>query len=195
VAREPFDLVLMDVQMPMMSGLEATAAIRAAESGSGRHVRIVAMTAHAMAGDRERCFEAGMDGYLTKPVTPADLFAAVESAGPPAAVPIDRDAMLERLGGDESLFRDVAALFVEDGPTRLAELADATAARDKTRVRFVAHALKGAAGNLSARRLLAASDALERLAAHEIDDAAVTAADLVAREAGLVMQYFQRDTP
>jgi CheY-like chemotaxis protein len=77
-----FDLVLMDLQMPMMSGIEATAAIRARERTAGGHIRIIAMTAHAMAGDRERCLNAGMDGYLSKPIEPQLLFAAVEQ--PPA---------------------------------------------------------------------------------------------------------------
>src|SRR5262249_17849898 len=76
--REAFDLVLMDVQMPEMDGLEATAAIRARERDTGGHVRIVAMTAHAMAGDRTRCLEAGMDGYLSKPIDQDRLFAVVE---------------------------------------------------------------------------------------------------------------------
>jgi signal transduction histidine kinase/DNA-binding response OmpR family regulator len=78
VEREVFDLVLMDVQMPGMGGLEATAAIRAAEAGTGRHLRVLAMTAHAMTGDRELCLAGGMDGYLSKPIDPAELYAAVE---------------------------------------------------------------------------------------------------------------------
>ena len=73
-----FDLVLMDVQMPDMDGFEATAAIRQWERETGRHVRIVAMTAHAMNGDRERCLAAGMDGYLSKPIDHRTLFDAVE---------------------------------------------------------------------------------------------------------------------
>jgi CheY-like chemotaxis protein len=79
--REPFDLVLMDVQMPVMDGLEATAAIRRLESARGGHVLIVAMTAHAMAGDRERCLEAGMDDYLAKPIEPGALVALVGRVG------------------------------------------------------------------------------------------------------------------
>ena len=77
-AGEPFDLILMDVQMPDMSGLEATAAIRERERTTGGHIPIVAMTAHAMTGDRERCLEAGMDGYVSKPLRPDALLAAVD---------------------------------------------------------------------------------------------------------------------
>jgi CheY-like chemotaxis protein len=73
------DLVLMDVQMPDMDGLEATAAIRQKEKSNGDHLPIVAMTAHAMQGDRERCLGAGMDGYLAKPVQPSELYGVIES--------------------------------------------------------------------------------------------------------------------
>jgi CheY-like chemotaxis protein len=78
VAREDFDAILMDVQMPQMTGIEATEAIRRGESGSGRHIPIIAMTAHAMKGDRERCLSSGMDGYISKPIRPQELFAALE---------------------------------------------------------------------------------------------------------------------
>jgi signal transduction histidine kinase/DNA-binding response OmpR family regulator len=80
VASEPFDLILMDLQMPEMDGFAATAAIRERERESGTHLPILAMTAHAMKGDRERCLEAGMDGYVAKPMQPAELFAAIETA-------------------------------------------------------------------------------------------------------------------
>jgi CheY-like chemotaxis protein len=91
IEREAFDLVLMDVQMPEMDGIEATAIIRQAENGTGRHVPIFALTAHAMKGDAERCHVAGMDGYLSKPIHPADLYAIVDSCPPApraAAAPI-----------------------------------------------------------------------------------------------------------
>jgi CheY-like chemotaxis protein len=78
--RESFDLVLMDIQMPEMDGLEATLAIRAKQLASGAHTPIIAMTAHALKGDRERCLEAGMDGYVTKPIRPPDLYHALASA-------------------------------------------------------------------------------------------------------------------
>jgi two-component system sensor histidine kinase/response regulator len=79
--RDTFDVVLMDVQMPDMGGFEATALIRLRERTSGAHQRIIAMTAHAMAGDRERCVAAGMDDYLSKPIDPRLLFALVEAGG------------------------------------------------------------------------------------------------------------------
>jgi CheY-like chemotaxis protein len=78
--RATFDLVLMDLQMPGMSGLDATAAIRTREAATGGHVRIIAMTARAMASDREQCLAAGMDGYLSKPIDRTLLFEAVEEA-------------------------------------------------------------------------------------------------------------------
>jgi two-component system, sensor histidine kinase and response regulator len=167
--RETFDLVLMDVQMPEMGGLEATAAIRERERRIGGHVRIVALTAHAMRGDQERCLAAGMDGYLSKPINRLDLFAVVER-GSAAAAPMpsdattpvfDRDALLERLGGDPSLAFEIVQLFIEDCPVQLAAIQGAVAARDAKAVRATAHALKGSAGNLGASALLAAARALE----------------------------------
>ena len=88
-AGQSFDAVLMDVQMPEMDGLEATARIRALESSAGGHTPIIAMTAHAMLGDSERCFEAGMDGYIAKPVRAAELIGTIENLehpGPAEAI-------------------------------------------------------------------------------------------------------------
>jgi two-component system sensor histidine kinase/response regulator len=172
--RSPFDVVLMDVQMPEMGGLEATAAIRQREREHGGHIRIVAMTAHAMKGDRERCLAAGMDGYLSKPIDPALLYSALEHqtsaptrapAAPAAAAPVDRERLMVRLEGDEQLFLDVVRLFLDDCPMRLAAIKAAVDSRDAEKIRTTAHALKGAAANLSAQRLFEAARTLERLGA------------------------------
>ena len=113
--RETFDLVLMDVQMPEMDGFEATAAIRELERETGEHLPIIAMTAHVMKGDRERCLEAGMDEYLAKPIDPEGLYAVVEAV--PARVGggrVEGESVEERPGGDSAPLRD-AESGVEDG--------------------------------------------------------------------------------
>jgi two-component system, sensor histidine kinase and response regulator len=95
LARRSFDVVLMDVQMPEMDGFEATARIREQEQGTGQHIPIVAMTAHAMKGDRERCLEAGMDGYVSKPVHARELYQALASFAP-TETRAGRDALAPR---------------------------------------------------------------------------------------------------
>ncbi|HMF98225.1 MAG TPA: response regulator [Vicinamibacterales bacterium] len=175
-----FDIVLMDLQMPVMSGLDATVAIRERERVTGNHIPIVAMTAHAMAGDRERCLAAGMDGYLSKPVDPQLLFAAVEQPSAPVAgstltaapAIFDLDALLSRVGGDRQLMIEVIRLFLEDCPTRLKNIAVAMEANDGSAVRAAAHALKGSAGSLGAVAVYDTASALEQLAAEGRLDAA-----------------------
>ena len=186
-----FDVVLMDVQMPVMGGFEATAAIRAHETIVGTRVPIIALTAHAMSGDRDRCLEAGMNGYLSKPIDRAKLFAVVEGeddapVAAPAATPapppeaetpaIDVPELLQRLGGDADLARDVVDLFRLDWPTSLARLRAALEAGDAGAVQRAAHSLKGAAGNLSAGPTTAAARDIEHLA--EARDLAAAGAEL-----------------
>ena len=163
LANETFDVVLMDLQMPVMDGIDATVAIRARERLSGGRVRIVAMTAHATNSDRERCLAAGMDSYLSKPIDPQLLFAAVEqeqestggadmladvnpSAGPTA---LDEGAMLKRCNGDTELLADVIRAFLDDCPAQLAAINAAVISRNPEALRAAAHALKGATDNLS----------------------------------------------
>jgi CheY-like chemotaxis protein len=180
---ETFDVVLMDLQMPVMGGLDATLAIRLREHGTGQHVRIVAMTAHAMASDRERCLVAGMDAYLSKPIDPSLLFAAVETSGagdgvstaPAGPATFDEDGLRHRVSGDAALMAEVIRLFLEDLPARLAAIEDAVTGRNAAALRAAAHALRGSAGNLSAGALSEAARVLERVGADSRLDEADTA--------------------
>ncbi len=165
-----YDVVLMDIQMPVMSGLEATQAIRALEADTGRHTRIVAMTAHAMKGDREACLAAGMDGYLSKPVDRNALLAVVEKNAafgvtPTAATGMDLQAMRARLGGDQELMVEIMQLFLDDCPARLANIERAMKDADADAVRIAAHTLKGAVAQLSATTVTACASTLEQAAA------------------------------
>src|SRR5207247_6383647 len=122
VKAQNFDVVLMDVQMPEMGGFDATAGIRALERGNGSRLPIIAMTAHAMKGDRERCLAAGMDEYLTKPLDPRQLCSLVEemAAGRAAAafdaadVPTVPVQVLARVGGDRQLLAQTRRLLGDD---------------------------------------------------------------------------------
>src|SRR5262249_55598040 len=132
--RQSFDAVLMDVQMPEMDGFEATAAIRARESAIGVHTPIIAMTAHAMKGDRERCLASGMDSYVSKPLRPQELFDVLEHLVPAApAQPIAAEASARppavdlakasgRLGGDVELLKELAGLFLDECPKWMAQI-------------------------------------------------------------------------
>jgi len=173
---EPFDLVLMDVQMPEMSGLEATAAIREREKDSGRHTPIIAMTAHAMEGDREKCLEAGMDHYVTKPIDQKRLFEAVESfcAARPSSASVvmkepnqelnfDPNAALKRVDGDRELLKEVAGLFFEDTPRLMTDLRNAIQRGDGNALQRSAHTLKGSVSNFGARAASDAAASLEQM--------------------------------
>jgi signal transduction histidine kinase/ActR/RegA family two-component response regulator/HPt (histidine-containing phosphotransfer) domain-containing protein len=206
LAGEAFDVVLMDVQMPVMGGLEATIEIRARERIHGGHIRVIAMTAHAMSGDRERCLEAGMDAYLSKPVDPELLFAAVEGRettapdpdpvhAAPQAATFDQAALLERLSGDATLIDDVIKAFLDECPTQLTAIKNAVAQRNPAAVRATAHALAGTAANMAAVRLAEAARVVERLGDESRMDAADAAWRCVSIEATRVIDVLrQRDT-
>jgi CheY-like chemotaxis protein/HPt (histidine-containing phosphotransfer) domain-containing protein len=167
----PFDVVLMDVQMPEMGGFEATGVIRERERATGAHVPIIAMTAHAMKGDRERCLEAGMDEYLTKPLDSRRLCALVEhmAAGQPPAEPDlpppseISDNVLARVGGDRQLLAEISKLFVDDAPRHLEKIREAIEQRDGESLRRAAHGLKGAAANFEADGVVSAARTLEEI--------------------------------
>jgi CheY-like chemotaxis protein/HPt (histidine-containing phosphotransfer) domain-containing protein len=206
LAANHFDLILMDIQMPQMGGFEATEEIRRRERETGGHIRIVAMTAHAMTGDRERCLAGGMDGYVSKPIDPTLLFAAVEQVGddpPPsadphvavAASPIDRETLLSRVGGDEELLIEIVQLFLVDCPLRVAAIREAVAAGDPDEIRLTAHALKGSASNMSADALTAAARTLERLGTERRVEAAPAAMRELAAQALLALDVLRQWVP
>ena len=176
-AEPPFDVVLMDVQMPEMDGLEATAAIRRAEAQIGGHIPIVAMTAHAMKGDRDRFLAAGMDGYVAKPVRPHELYAAVEGGGPnaeagllaPADVSFEWDAALESVGGDEAMLRDLAEMFFTECPKLMQQIREHIADADGPKLRRAAHTLKGSAHVFGAEVVAAAAHRLEEIGREGFD--------------------------
>jgi two-component system sensor histidine kinase/response regulator len=174
--QEAFDLVLMDVQMPVMDGLEATARIRQREKDGGRHLPIVAMTAFAMKGDRERCLEAGMDAYVSKPIHSQELFRTIEAlstapttseapARPSNASDgvIDLQAALASVGGDPALLRELIGLFLESCPGLLSEIRYAAAEGDAARLKRAAHTLKGSVGYFSAPAAVVVAQRLERM--------------------------------
>ena len=176
LTRRPFDLVLMDVQMPDMDGFEAAKRIRREEAGTGRHVPILAMTAYAMKGDRERCLAAGMDDYVTKPIQPAELFETIDRllppggaapeelpAEPPSEAP-DRVEALRRVGDDVGLLRELAGLFLDSYQQQLDELRTALVGCDGPAVQRLAHTLKGAVGVFGARFAFEAALRLEATA-------------------------------
>jgi PAS domain S-box-containing protein len=172
--REPVDLVLMDLEMPQMSGFEATAAIRARERETGRHVPILALTAHAMKGDRERCLAAGMDGYVAKPIQARELYQAIaelvpnaalaEKAVTPAPVVHDRTEALAHVGGDAELLGELTEVFLRDCPRMIEEVIDGLCAGDADKVRRGAHSIKGAVSILGGKAAFEAALRLETLA-------------------------------
>jgi CheY-like chemotaxis protein/HPt (histidine-containing phosphotransfer) domain-containing protein len=189
--QQSFDIIFMDVQMPVMNGFDATHEIRSRDRARGHYTPIVAMTAHAMAGDRERCLAVGMDGYVSKPITRAALEQAIKehalrspSTQPPtasvkpvvpavdrislsfdgaSALPIfDRQSALARLGGDESLLDELIEIFLARGESDARHLREAMTAHDLGKLCHVAHALRGAASSLGADELSSCATEVEQ---------------------------------
>jgi PAS domain S-box-containing protein len=164
--QRPFDLILMDVQMPEMDGFEATAAIRQRERATGTHIPIVAMTAHAMAGDRQRCLEEGMDAHVSKPLRPDDLFATIDRLFAPehARSSVDGPTLLADFGRNPTVLAEVIRVFLSDAPAQAAALRAATEAADAGSIADAAHAVKGSVGLFSRGAAYEAARVLEQAA-------------------------------
>jgi two-component system, sensor histidine kinase and response regulator len=179
VQRKTFDLILMDIQMPVMGGVEATQKIREWQMRTGIHIPIIAMTAHAMAGDAEKYLQAGMDGYVSKPVRSELLRAEIERFAMPhtrlegknmekskvqaSESPFDLTELLDRVDNDRELLRDLLVIFKDDFPAHLHALREAASCVDMKAVSTVGHTLKGMLSNLAASRAAAAAAQLEHL--------------------------------
>lgn len=176
-----YDVILMDVQMPDMDGLQVTMAIREREKETGGHVPILAMTAHAMRGDRETCLEAGMDGYLSKPLRMDVLIEEIEAAAggriPPAqeketatqgqtamSEEMDYQAALSRVGGDAALLSELASMFLDEYPQLLAQIQEGLDEGIQHRVHGAAHQLKGLLAQFGAEGARQKAYAVETLA-------------------------------
>jgi signal transduction histidine kinase/CheY-like chemotaxis protein len=172
---QEFSLVLMDVQMPQMGGFEATRAIRDREATTHKHLPIIAMTAHAMKGDREQCLAVGMDGYIAKPIRPAEFLAEIErftrrpgpapqSSFPPENDCIDWQAAWANMEGDRNLLSELALLFLDDLPEQMEAIHRAVDKMQGHDLERLAHRLKGSVGNFAAKPAFEAAFNLEQIA-------------------------------
>ncbi len=190
-----FDVVLMDVQMPEMDGFAATRAVREKEGETGGHIPIIAMTAHAMKGDRERCIDAGMDDYVSKPISAGKLLSSIRSLvrkteepvkdggasqAPAPDSSLDKKALFRAFDDDPDFLREAVEMFIADYPAMLAEIQSAVAAGKANIVERTAHALKGMVGNFRCEEAATAAAALEKMGRNGDLDQVETAFDTLA---------------
>ena len=182
MAEQSFDMVLMDVQMPQMDGFEATRLIRQKEAENDQpHIPIIAMTAHAMKGDMERCIKAGMDGYVSKPIAPELLKAEIIKFSPvgldrtkpaasapapaesPAGISFEPEKLLQVFDNDMEFLKEAVGMFLEDYPPMLATIDQALSTENHDELGRTAHGLKGMLGNFQAEEAVAHAFVLENM--------------------------------
>jgi PAS domain S-box-containing protein len=199
---EEFDVILMDVQMPEMDGLEATMAIRDGEAATGKHVPIVAMTAHAMKGDREKCLAAGMDGYLSKPIRIDELKQAmseIEKTRSPNLSPEhpfraigQLNSLLDSVMGDRALLAEMAELWLDDSEKQERQIRAGFDSGDAIMIQRAAHALKGSVGTFQASAAQEAASQLEIFAKDANFAGARKAFERLSTQIDLVRQDLRR---
>ncbi|MCP4633664.1 MAG: response regulator [candidate division Zixibacteria bacterium] len=181
-----FDIILMDIQMPVMDGMEATKAIREKEKTSGYHVPIIAMTANAMKGDKEKCLNIGMDGYVSKPIRPVDLFDEIERLIPITSgnnhikgrknarrdektvnlLEFNIDAALECVDGDRELLAEIVQIFLDTYRILLSDMKNAIKKGESNKLEKSAHSLKGSVSNFAAKSVIDTVYELEKMGKH-----------------------------
>lgn len=209
--KAPFDLILMDVQMPEMDGLEATERIRQREQATGEHLPIIAMTAHAMKGDRDRCLGAGMDGYLSKPIRADLLYETIEgiagsTEGEPAVIQTDGPKELPapdlsvldwelakaQLNGSDTMIKDLAELFTVECPKLIDAVENAVSEQNMAEVRRNAHTMKGSARVFSAQKLAEVASQLEQMGRNQDLTGAEEALGVLKAEAARLLPAMRR---
>jgi CheY-like chemotaxis protein len=194
-----FDLLLMDIQMPEMGGLETTAKVREKERATGYHLPIIALTAHATKDDRDRCIAAGMDDYLPKPVTAEVLFEKVETvaSGRKGTVDvspggIDPTALWSRVDHDVELLTTMVHLFLDDCPVMMAKIRASVESGDADGLAASAHTLAGAMGNFTSSHAVEKAYELERVAREGALDEAKNIFDALQSEADLLLEELKK---
>jgi CheY-like chemotaxis protein len=173
----PYNLILMDVQMPELDGIETTKSIRNKEKETGKHIPIIAMTAHAFKEDMEKCLSAGMDDYITKPVNPSDLFRAISKQITGMEIPenkisipkddkqiFDKEDFLIRVDGDEELAKELLELYLENTHLLIENLKHAFQEGNLNKIKIFSHTLKGASTNVGAKLVSFKATEIENLA-------------------------------
>ena len=212
--KSTFDVVLMDVQMPVLDGFRTIAAIREQERATGHHQPVIAMTAHAMSGDRTRCLDAGMDDYVSKPISAiavsealarviegcrAALDAAAQNAATSAEAsyapsPFDFVAALAKFNGDRDFLDQLFVLFLDTAPEMMQSLKSAVEQRDLHAAGEAAHLIKGTVANFCAEPAYAAALTLEQICRNRTLDAFDAGYQDVNREVDRLIRAFKEQT-